>query len=392
MVVAGLICLDIIPTFGPARLPLEQLLQPGHLTTVGAAVLSPGGAVSNAGLALHRLGVPVSLMGKIGRDLFGEALLSIFRAHDPALCAGMIVSDDTSSYTLVISPPGIDRIFLHCPGANDSFGAADVPLERVAPAQIFHFGYPPLLRRFHRDEGAELVTLMRAVKALGVVTSLDMSQPDAAAEAGRVDWAAVLAKTLPWVDVFGPSLEETIFMLDRPRYDAMISGAQPRQPDGALLHALGDRLLGMGAAIVALKLGDRGLYLRTTADPQRLAALAPLLLVNPSHWLDRELLTPCFQVTEVSANGSGDCTIAGLLTGLLQGLPIEAVLTGAVAVGACSVEEAGASSGVPHWDVVQARLASGWAHHPMTLELPGWHSEDGRVWFGPGDGKGETRR
>jgi hypothetical protein len=36
--------------------------------------------------------------------------------------------------------------------------------------------------------------------------------------------------------------------------------------DGDLLHLIADRLLGLGAAIVGLKLGDRGLYLRTSAD------------------------------------------------------------------------------------------------------------------------------
>jgi sugar/nucleoside kinase (ribokinase family) len=384
-VVAGHICVDIIPSFGTTQLPLEEILHPGHLTTVGPAVVSTGGAVSNTGLALHRLGVPVRLMGKIGRDLFGEAILGVLRAQDPALCDGMIVSDDPSSYTLVLNPPGIDRMFLHCPGANDTFGASDVALDQVAGAQIFHFGYPPLLRRFRQHEGAELTSLFAAVKATGVVTSLDMSQPDAAAEAGRVDWGAVLTKTLPWVDLFCPSLEETIFMLDRPRYDAM-GAAAARQPDGALLHALSDHLLALGAAIVALKLGDQGLYLRTTANPVRLGALVKLLPANLQGWLNRELLTPCFRANVVGTTGAGDCTIAGLLTGMLHGQAVEAVLTGAVAVGACSVEAADATSGVPGWDRVQARLRSGWAHHPLTLDLPGWRSDDGRVWYGPVDG------
>ena len=224
IVVAGHVCIDIIPAFGETHVPLETLLRPGRLTNVGPAVLSTGGAVSNTGLALHRLGVPVQLMGKIGADLFGSAIQEALRRHDPALADGMIVGDDPSSYTLVINPPGIDRIFLHCPGANDTYGADDLPLDRVAHARILHFGYPPLMRRMYLDAGAELARLLRAVQACGVVTSLDMAQPDPDAEAGRVDWLRLLQNVLPHVDIFTPSLDDTRYIIDRPRISFMVVG------------------------------------------------------------------------------------------------------------------------------------------------------------------------
>ena len=388
VIVAGHICIDIIPAFEDSAVPLELLLQPGKLTKVGPAVLSTGGAVSNTGLALHRLGVPVKLMGKISDDFFGQAVRTVLTSHAATLADSLIVSsDDASSYTLVINPPGVDRIFLHCPGANDTFGVADIALDALAPAKIFHFGYPPLMRRMFLDQGAELATLMLGVKQAGLITSLDMAQPDPASEAGRVDWLAVLERTLPFVDIFAPSLDETLFMLDRPRFDLLRTGQAGSQSDGSLLRNVGQRLLDLGAAIVALKLGNQGLYLRTAANPERMAALSGLLPADLTGWLDRELFTTCFRAREVGTTGAGDCTIAGLLAGLLRGLSIEAVLTSAVAVGACSVERADATSGVPHWDVVQARLRSGWLHHPLTLALDGWQSEDGRIWRGPGDRK-----
>jgi sugar/nucleoside kinase (ribokinase family) len=387
VVVAGHLCIDIIPQFGETIVPLDILLRPGNLTRVGPAVFSTGGAVSNTGLALHRLGVPVKLMGKIGSDLFGDAILGVLRGHDPALAAGMIVSaDEASSYTLVINPPGIDRIFIHCPGTNDTFGVDDIPIGEVRQARIFHFGYPPLMRRLYLDEGAELVALMRMVKAAGVVTSLDMSQPDPTSEAGHVNWAKVLEQALPHVDIFVPNLSETLFMIDRPQFDAINSGTVSPVPDGALLHAIADRLLAMGAAIVGLKLGDLGLYLRTTPDRARLESLTGLLPTDLSGWLDREIFASCFRVKEAGTTGAGDCTIAGLLTGLLYGQSIEAVITSAVAVGASSVERSDAISGVPHWDNVLARVRAGWGHHRLAIALPGWHGEpDGHIWYGPHD-------
>lgn len=382
VVVCGHICLDVIPTFGAGEVGLADLLVPGKLVDVGPAVIATGGAVSNTGLALHRLGVPARLMGKVGDDLFGHAILEVVRRHDPALAEGMIVSAEaSSSYTIVVNPPGVDRVFLHCPAANDSFGADDVPYHALSDVRLFHFGYPPLMRRMYQDCGSELESLFRRVKATGTVTSLDMARPDPASAAGRAPWAKILTRVLPHVDLFPPSLDETLFMLDRQRFEALEAG--DLQPDGALLGDLAARLLDLGAAAVALKLGIEGLYLRTGAA-DKLAALSEMIAVEA--WAGRELLAPCFRADVVGTTGSGDCTVAGFLAGLVHGLSPEETMTSAVAVGACSVEAADATSGVRTWEEVQRRVGGGWPRREAGLSLPGWEW-NGRVWRGPNDGR-----
>jgi len=123
----------------------------------------------------------------------------------------------------------------------------------LAGARVLHFGYPPLMRRLYADGGAELYALLSAVRARGLVTSLDLCEPDPHSEAGHADWAALLARALPAVDAFAPSLDEPSRMLG--------------PPDGAL------------------ELG------RTA-------------------WRGREVLAPCFRATRVAGTtGSGDCTI-----------------------------------------------------------------------------------
>jgi sugar/nucleoside kinase (ribokinase family) len=370
IVVAGHICLDIILTFAGCKGRVDEFLVPGKLVNVGPPVLSTGGAVSNAGLALYRLGVPTRLMGKVGDDLFGRAILDILRGYDRALADGMlVVSGEHSSYSIIISPPGVDRIILHCPGANDTFGADDVAYEKLASARVFHFGYPPIMRRMFVDGGQALATMMRRVKEQGLTTSLDMAKPDPDSQAGRADWPALLARVLPYVDLFLPSLDEILFMLDRPRFERMPQSAGSL--DSALLGELSERLLQLGAAVVVLKLGDQGLYMRTTHDTERLAALGRGAPQDLSLWKGRELHAPCFQVNVVGTTGSGDCTIAGFLAGLLHELPPEDVMTSAVAVGACSVERADATSGVPSWSAVQERIRSGWERHERRMKDEG---------------------
>jgi hypothetical protein len=82
-------------------------------------------------------------------------------------------------------------------------------------------------------------------------------------------------------------------------------------------------------------------------------------------------------VKAVGTTGAGDCTIAGFIGGLTQGLSIEQTLLGAVGVGACNVEQADAVSGVPGWNDVLGRMAAGWEQSGAALSLPGWSVTDG---------------
>lgn len=362
--VAGHICLDIVPTFVSRPASVGELFIPGRLTNVGPAILSTGGAVTNTGLALHRLGVPVKLMGKIGNDLFGNAILDILRSHDPGLADGMIVSPhESTSYTIVINPPGIDRIFIHDPGPNDTFSADDVSVNALKDVRIFHFGYPPLMRRMFLDEGAELAKLMQLAKSTGVTTSLDMTVPDPNAEAGSVDWRVLMQRVLPSVDLFVPSFDETLFMLERPLFN------QGRTVDLALLRHLSGQLLAMGVAIVLIKLGAQGAYLRITADLSRLQRMGSGAPSNLSDWLGKESYSPAFQVEVKATTGAGDCAIAGLLTAILHGLGAEEALHAAVAVGGFSVEHADSTGGIPVWEEVLLRINRGWQKHPPALEI-----------------------
>jgi len=375
-IAAGHICLDLIPQLNESQSRPEDLFSPGRLVQVGPATIALGGSVANTGLALHRLGIATSMMGKVGDDLLGGTILQALRSQQPALADGMIVSQgEASSYTVVINPPGVDRCFLHCPGTNDTYVAADFAMDRLAGARLLNFGYPTLMQGIFSDGGIGLAERFEQIGQQGLLVSLDMGMPDPASAAGRVDWAAWLARVLPAVDVFLPSLDEVLLMLDRPRFEQLVQDAQGGNPaaaaDGALLDDLADRLLSMGAKIVVLKLGDQGLYLRTSDSVAQLAQRAAWTGFGWDNWQNRQLLAPCFSVPVVGTTGSGDCTIAGFLAGMLHGLSPEETLRGAVGVGACNVQSADATSGIPSWDDVQQRMA-GWEQRTVDIALDGW--------------------
>jgi sugar/nucleoside kinase (ribokinase family) len=346
--VAGHICLDIIPT-----LSRNLEFEPGRLVEAGRAVLSTGGAVSNTGLALHRLGVPVQLMGKVGDDLFGSNVRALLDQREPGLGGRMRVTPgEFTSYTVVINLSGADRMFLHAPGCNDTFVSADVPDEALRSCRLLHFGYPPLMARMFADSGEQLVNLFSRAKAAGVTTSLDMSLPDADAPSGRAPWREILARVLPLTDVFLPSLEELLYMLDPDAYrEAKLAGdLESWSPE-----ALADESIALGAKVVAVKAGSRGLFVQTAT------CLAGMGHASGAEWEGLTHWEPCFQVDVAGTTGAGDATIAGFLMGLLRGFPLVQAAEAAVAVGACCCETPDATSGVRTWDETRSRIEQGWA-------------------------------
>ena len=375
-VVAGHICLDIIPAIDH-----QIVLEPGRLFEVGPATIATGGAVSNTGVALQILGVPVVLMGKIGDDAFGHSVLAVLRGYGEELAASMlVVPGEVTSYTVVVNIPNTDRTFLHCPGANHSFGADDIAVDQLEGASLFHFGYPPYMRRIYERNGEQLEATFRRARNAGLTTSLDLGMPEPGSPSGQADWLAIFRRTLPVVDIFMPSADELLYVLDRDRF------GEGDDLDGAALSNLSEQLLDMGVAVAGIKLGSRGLYLRT-ASRGRMLDMGEAKPGDVDDWADRELWFPVFQIPEfVGATGAGDTTIAGFLASFMRGRGLEAAGNFANAVGSCNVQTPDALSGIRSWDETLGLLEAGWAKEDLTVSSAAWRfDEEADVWHGPND-------
>ena len=365
VVAAGHICLDITPVFpGKAAKRAEEILVPGKLLHMDGVDVHTGGAVANTGLALKILGMDVTLMGKIGEDAFGKMVLEILRQHG---CEGdMLRSPDSpTSYSVVVAPPGIDRIFLHCPGANDTFCYEDLPFEKIADAALFHFGYPPLMRRMYEDGGEELERIFCKVKSFGTATSLDLAAVDADSAAGQADWRKILGRVLPHVDFFVPSVEELCFMLDRERYASWLERAAGGDVTEILdverdIRPLAEEVLAMGAKAVLIKCGAPGMYLRTASE-ETLEQVGAQARLDAAAWAEQEIFEKSYVPQRVlSGTGAGDTSIAAFLAAMLSGkTPAEAMRL-AAAEGASCVESYDALSGLRSLEDLEKKIAAGW--------------------------------
>ena len=356
VVVAGCLCLDITPEFHDSqekRKTASEWFLPGKLLQVGEASIHTGGAVANTGLAFRHFGADVSLMGKVGNDAFGKLVLDILNRHGGS--RGAAVSEECSTaYTIVLAPPGVDRIFFHNPGANDTFGLRDINFDEIAGADLFHLGYPTIMRRMF-EHPEELLEIYRRVKELGVKTSLDLTLIEEDCDAAHTDWKKLFQKLLPSVDFSVPSAEEICFLIDKERYHEWIERASGRDLTEVLdiekdITPLADRLLQWGAGSVLIKCGVKGLYLKTGEN-----------LEMPEEWQDKELFEPSFQADRVrSATGAGDVTIAAFLTGLLEGKDPGRCLQLGAAAGASCVTEYDSLSGLLSMEEMEQKIDRGW--------------------------------
>ena len=390
VMVAGHLCLDITPKF-PAgeKLNISDVFSPGKLTNVEEAVLSTGGPVSNTGLAMAKLDVDVVLNGKVGKDTFGNVIRQL--VGEERAVAFKTVCDQGTSYTIVLALPGIDRFVLHNPATNDTFGADDIDYELAKHCVLFHFGYPPLMKRMFENNGTELVEIYKRVKALGVTTSLDMAMPDPASDSGRVDWQIILEKTLPYVDIFVPSLEEITFMLDRDLFEKRKAQAEGEDP--VLVYESKDctdisaKLLLMGVKIAAVKCGIRGLYLRSS-QAEQIGAMGSASPDKTSAWAGREMWAGSFKSEKFGSTlGAGDATIAGFLCGFIRGFSPEDTLQIANTVGWQNVQAIDALGGIENWQSTLELLKDkSRPRNPVGLDSDEWcYCESRQVYYGPGD-------
>lgn len=363
IIAAGHICIDITPVFSTKNRysRIGDLLEPGKLIHTSPADVHTGGSVANTGLALKLLGADVQLMGKVGSDAFGTMVQGILQKYG---AGGLIVDERSStSYSVVLAVPGIDRIFLHDPGANDTFSNEDIPEEALADAALFHFGYPPLMKKMYEKDGAELISIFRRMKDRGIATSLDLAAVDPDSEAGKADWQKILSGVLPYTDFFVPSFEELCFMLNRPRYErfAAMGGDMAALMDMETdVKPLAWKCLEMGCKAVLIKCGTSGMYY-CTGNETAMKQVGHRLELDAALWTEKEGVQPCFKADQVlSGTGAGDTSIAAFLQAVLLGKSPRECAALAAAEGACAVTAYDALGGLKTIEQLEARIASGW--------------------------------
>jgi ribokinase len=134
--VLGSITLDAV-----ARMP--RFPSPGETLFADRLDVFPGGKGLNQAIAAARLGASVTLLGRVGRDVFADILLDA-AAGDAVDTSGVRRGDGATGFAVPIVVPGGENAILAAPGANLSITAAelDVATIEAADALLVQFETP----------------------------------------------------------------------------------------------------------------------------------------------------------------------------------------------------------------------------------------------------------
>jgi sugar/nucleoside kinase (ribokinase family) len=278
---------DVTPAFGQQ----EKLVQ--------SMSLAIGGSASITAVAAARLGLSVALVAAVGADPAGELMLDQL-AREGVDVAAVVVRDEAPTGMTVALSQGRDRAILTALGAMASLTAADIPAALLARARHVHASSYFLLEE---SLGPGLADVLSAARKAGATTSLDTNW-DPSGRWGDDRLSAALAQT----DVLLPNEAEAL----------RLSGQANLATAARALGAAGPRLV--------VKLGERG-ALCADGPEQRRVSLPP--------------------VVPVDATGAGDCFNAGLIAGLLDGLPLPQAAALGCAVGALSTRAPGGTASCP---------------------------------------------
>src|SRR5947209_13036073 len=103
-----------------------QIPQPGETVLGGEFVMVPGGKGANQAVAAARLGAEVTLVARLGNDLFAEASMRNFR--EAGIRTEVVIRDSgaASGVALILVDAGGENAIAVAPGANSRLSPADV--------------------------------------------------------------------------------------------------------------------------------------------------------------------------------------------------------------------------------------------------------------------------
>lgn len=380
MASVGHICLDVIPIFPQGIYDkLDEVIKPGKLLNMDGVTVHTGGSVANTGLALNLLGENVKLLAKVGNDPFGKMIINMLEEF--GLGESMIIDDNVqTSYSVVLSPPGIDRIFLHDAGANNYFQLSDIDFDNFNDVDMLHFGYPTVMEKIYNNNGLELKELMRKAKSMNIATSMDMAAVEPKSKEGKLDWEKIIKDVIQYVDFFVPSAEELAFMIDKDIYNSWIEKSQGHDIIDIIdikkdIVPLGNKLIEWGAKVVIIKCGSKGMYFQT-AKKAVLENIGSKCGLDSEHWADRKIFEESFKPNKiVSATGAGDTSIAAFLTAVHRGYGFYDCLKLSCGTGAACVESYDSLSGILSLEELENRIKAGWAKQHIHIEDSRYNEE-----------------
>lgn len=239
---------------------------------------NPGGAPANLLTVASHMGYNTAFIGKVGEDMHGDYLIRTLEKE--GINTQNVIKDANYFTTLAfveIDEKGERQFsFARKPGADTKISKEELDKEQLSKCKIFHFGSLSMVEEPSREATLEAINI---AKRSGGIISYD---PNYRASLWENPKSAIemMKSVIKNVDLMKVSEEESELLTE-------ISDCQQAA----------DKLLSMGPKLVAITLGEKGVFIATS---------------------ERKEIVDGFLVEAVDTTGAGDSFWGGFLSSLLS--------------------------------------------------------------------------
>jgi ribokinase len=299
--VAGSINMDVVAT-------ADRHPRIGETVTGSAVLYFPGGKGANQAVAAAKLGAPTTLIGRLGKDAFGDQLKAFLAAEGIDLSFVQQTSQAHTG-TAIITVANADNTIVVIPGANALVSAADVEVPVLATGDIavsqFEIPLPAISAFFKRARAAGATTILNPAPAI---------------EFGR--------ELLDLVDILILNETELGFLTRTELHDT---------DDLARFIEMARSLQAGKDKTICVTLGKRGVLALVDGQPLAIDGRA---------------------VKAVDTTGAGDCFVGAVAGQLAGGKPIHDALHHANIAASICVQRMGAAPSMPTAAEVEMTLST----------------------------------
>jgi ribokinase len=271
----------------------SALPAPGETVTGGRFTIAHGGKGANQAVAAARLGAKVSLIARVGNDLFGKQATENCRREGIATDCILCDSEEATGVALILVDDQGENLISVASGAN----------HRLSPADIER----------HADR-------IRSAKVLMLQLEVPLETVCTAAEIAAKNEVCVILDPAPAAPMQAALLQNATYLTPNEAEALQLTGLECVNEQAAL------RLLEAGAKNVILTLGAQGAVCATQHRVYRV---------------------PAVPVTAVDTTAAGDAFNGGLGWALAEGFGLDRALTVAAHCGALAATRLGAQPSLP---------------------------------------------
>ena len=286
----------------------RQLPAPGETVTGGRFLMAAGGKGANQAVAAARLGAEVTLVAKVGQDMFGDQAIENFRKE--GILTDFLLRDAGSAtgVALILVDEKGENLISVASGANHALTPQEVEqaADRIRKADVV------------------MLQLETPLETVRVAARL-------AAEAG----VPVILNPAPAAPLPDSLLAQVTYLTPNESEAQHLTGIAVE--DEASARQAAQRLLATGVRHVVITLGAKG-----------------ALLVQAG----QSILVPSQPVEAVDTTAAGDAFNGGLAWAIGRALPLEAAVHTACLVGALAVTRLGAQPSLPTQEEFQRFVQS----------------------------------